>query len=111
MIFTAPRALTAIALLCTGLASAGCTGSAADALNVAGHPASAYPNINVVPRGEVGQMSPEQEIAMLTALNAELSGRATLTPAEAAAFEQRRRRLAELAATNEAAVEKEIEGR
>ncbi|MCU0830217.1 MAG: hypothetical protein MUC58_01640 [Rhizobiaceae bacterium] len=95
------------------LALAACTPDAAlDPLEVAPPRTDlAFPEINVVPRGEVAQMTPEEEIALLTALNAELEAKSVLTPAERALFEQRKRRLLQLARSNTAAVNAEIEAR
>jgi hypothetical protein len=71
----------------------------------------AYPQINVVPRGETTQMTAEEEIALLTALNAELAAQSVLTPAERALFEQRRKRLLQLARSNSRDVSAEIDAR
>jgi hypothetical protein len=102
--------VSAVALL-SGLA--GCTTSATDALDLRSPPSAnlQYPNINVVPSGATPQMTPAEEADLLTALNAELDARRTLSPAELAAYNQRKRRLAELARTNRAVVEKAIESR
>jgi hypothetical protein len=72
---------------------------------------SGYPTLNSVPSGAIAQMTPAEEIAMLTRLNAELGSRAALSPGEKAAFEQRRLRLLELARTNAASVQSQIEAR
>jgi hypothetical protein len=105
------RALIMAALGSATLATTGCTGTT-DAFSLA--PARAgleYPVINNVPRGETTQMTAEEEIAMLTALNAELEGQETLTPAERALYQQRKRRLLQLARTNGAEVENAIDAR
>jgi hypothetical protein len=72
---------------------------------------SAYPNLGRIPSAAVAQMTPDEEIAMLTRLNAELGSRPTLSPGEKAAFEQRRLRLLELARTNAASVQSAIDAR
>jgi hypothetical protein len=100
-------------LIVVGVVAAGCTPtSALDPLEVAPPRADlAYPEINVVPRGEIAQMTAEEEIAMLNSLNAELAAKSVLTPAERAVFEARKRRLLKLARSNSASVNAEIEAR
>ena len=64
-----------------------------------------------MPAGALEQMTPEEEYAALTELNAALAAQPTMTPEQRALYEARRRRLAEIASHHAIDTEKAIEAR
>lgn len=84
----------------------GCQSSGVGALDLQG-----YPNINVVPVGEVAAISPQQEYEMLAELNAALASQPALSINDKAVYEVRQKRLAQIAATHAIDTTKIIEAR
>lgn len=70
-----------------------------------------YPNFNIVPRGEIAQMTPEEEAAMLVNLINAQQSQPGLSPAELRLLAQRKARLALLARTHAKDTERLIEDR
>ena len=70
-----------------------------------------YPNINVVPTGEVAAITPQQEYEMLASLNAAAASQPVMSAGEKAAYLARQKRLAQIAATHAIDTTRIIEAR
>ena len=84
----------------------GCQTAGIGALDLQG-----YPNINVVPTGEVKGITPQEEYAMLAELNAALAAQPQLSPGDKALYMARQKRLAQIAATHAIDTTRIIEAR
>jgi hypothetical protein len=85
---------------------AACQSASTGALDLQG-----YPNINVVPQGEVAPLTPQQEYEMLASLNAAAASQPVMTAADKASYLARQKRLQLLAATHAIDTTKIIEAR
>ena len=88
------------------IALAGCQTAGTGALDLQG-----YPNINIVPAGEVAAITPQQEYQMLAELNAALAAQPQLSPGDKALYAARQKRLAQIAATHAIDTTRIIEAR
>lgn len=70
-----------------------------------------YPNINVVPAGEVRAITPQEEYAMLAELNAAMAAQPVISADDRAIYQARQKRLAEIARTHAIDTTKIIEAR
>jgi hypothetical protein len=95
-----------VGLMAIALALSACQTAGTGALDLQG-----YPNINVVPTGEVKAITPQEEYAMLAELNAALAAQPQLTPGDKALYLARQKRLAQIAATHEIDTSRIIEAR
>jgi hypothetical protein len=91
--------------LCAGLLAA-CQSAGTGVLDLQG-----YPNINMVPTGETGAITPQQEYEMLASLNAALASQPVMSAGDKAAYLARQKRLAQIAATHAIDTARIIEAR
>ena len=91
--------------ICAGVLTA-CQSAGTGALDLQG-----YPNINVVPTGEVAALTPQQEYEMLAELNAAVAAQPIMSTGEKAAYLARQKRLAQIAATHAIDTTRIIEAR
>ncbi len=93
-------------LVCFAVLLAGCQTAGTGALDLQG-----YPNINVVPVGEVQPITPQQEYEMLAELNLALASQTQLSPSDKALYAAREARLLQIARTHAIVTTKIIEAR